>query len=170
MKKSTILMLVVIYIAAFFIVGLMGIQLRSHYHVDYLNEIQIEAFEESRIALVKQESVQVNEGQEISEEKKRIQNTYEFKTTTPYTEDMVLKFHVKLVPENTTFSDYKLNEVDGKGLYTVSKGDDGTIYVQDLKIIGNRKNSKTVVKFSVEDLQKHGIKTDVTLNVYKDPS
>ena len=83
---------------------------------------------------------------------------------------MVLKFHVKLVPENTTFSDYKLNEVDGKGLYTVSKGDDGTIYVQDLKIIGNRKNSKTVVKFSVEDLQKHGIKTDVTLNVYKDPS
>ena len=166
MKKSTILLLVVIYIIAFFVVGLLGIQLRSHYHVDYLNEIQVEPFEESQIALVSFNTEQINEGQEISEDKRRMHNTYEFKTTTPYTADMTLKFHVNLIPENTTFSDYILQEQDTKGMYNISKGGDGTIFVQDIKVIGRR----TVVKFTLEDMQKHNITTDVTVYVYKNPS
>lgn len=166
MKKSTILMLIVIYIVAFFVVGLMGIKLRNHYSVSYLNQIQIEAFEESKVEKVKYETVQINEGQEISDEKKRIQSTYEFKTTTAHTADMVLKFRVVLIPENTTFSDYKLNVPDTKNMYSVKKGGDGTIFVENIQVIGRR----TPVKFSLEDLQNHGIKTDVTVFVYKNPT
>ncbi len=164
MKKSTILMLVVIYIAAFFIVGLLGIQLRTHYHVDYLNEILITPFEESHLVETKHpEHVLINEGQEISEDKYRYTNSYEFKTTTNYSADMVLKFRVNLVPDNTTFSDYKLQEGDAKGMYKIEKGGDGTIFIKDIVVIGKR----TAVNFTVEDLQNHGIKTDVTVYVYK---
>lgn len=162
MKKSTILMLVVIYIVAFFVVGLMGIQLRSHYHVEYLNEIQVTPFEESQLVLKDFKQVQINEGQDVGEEKKRLQNTYEYETTTTYSADMVLKFYVKLIPENTTIDEFKL-DYESSGMYEIVQNQDKTLFVQNIKKLP--KTKATTVKFTVQDQQKHNIKTEVTVRV-----
>lgn len=169
MKKSTILMLVVIYIVAFFVVGLIGIQLKSHYHVEYLNEIQIEVFDEDQpLKQTNFETRQLNEGQEISEDRRRTENKYEF-VTTSYRSDMVLKFKVVLIPENTSVTGFSLycdenNKDESVRMYTVVKNDDNTVFIKNIKkfpIPGYDTN----ISFTLEDLQKHNIKTFVNITV-----
>ena len=45
MKKSTILMLIVIYVVAFLVVGFFGVSISGHYNVNYVTEILITPLE-----------------------------------------------------------------------------------------------------------------------------
>ena len=166
MKKSTILMVVIVYVIAFFLVGLLGRQVRSYFRVDYLNEIKVSEFllpsEEPKLKMRSFKQTALNEEQEVSEDRKRFQNYYEFETIVSYNENMVLKFNVDLVPDNTTQVDYKIWEAETTK-YHVEKQPDGKIFVTDIKKSPSR---ALRIDFTLEDLLNHKIITEVKVYIW----
>jgi len=91
MKKSTIFLVLLVYIASFIVVGLLGIQVRAHNEIIYVEDI--------KLAPVNPDAFIVNE---YSEEKER----YEFWTY--YEEGMILQFKASVYPANVTNSAVKV--------------------------------------------------------------
>lgn len=162
MKKSTILMLVVVYIVAFFIVGLMGMQLRSHYSVTYLNEIQLVPFEESGVV----EEVPVTtikHGSEDDPSHLRVEHEYYFKVQ--YHADIVLRFNVVMVPNETTDNNYLLY-VPETNPATITKDEvDKSLTITNISKPG--KVYDIGVEFTLTDTKQNGVKSHVHINVYK---
>ena len=158
-------MVIIVYIVAFFLVGLLGMQVRSHFHVDYLNEIKVSEFvlatEEPKMKLKKHTRVPLNEEQDVKEERKRYQNYYEFDTIVPYEEGMVLKFNIELVPENSTINDYKIWKTTATS-FVAEKQSDGKIFISNIKKSPGR---TAKAEFTVEDLQNHKIITEVKVYI-----
>ena len=165
MKKSTILMVIIVYIIAFFVVGILGMQVQSHFKVDYLNEITVSEFvlatEEPKMKLKNHKRVALNEEQEIKEEKKRYQNYYEFDTVVPFEEGMILKFNINLIPENSTYNDYKLWTTTATS-FVAEKQADGKIFISNIQKSPGR---TAKAQFTVEDLQNHKIITEVKIYI-----
>ena len=158
MKKSTILILVVVYVIAFFIVGLMGMQLRAHYEVNYVNEIRITPFEES--GLVERAPVTTEKyGKEDDPEHLRIVHEYSYKVK--YTSGLVLKFNVEVIPDNSTYRDFKFSYPENSPC-TFTKNEDSTIFVTEIKKYGS---FKTELQFTVEDNHMNGVKSTVKVIV-----
>lgn len=159
MKKSTILLLVVVYVIAFFLVGLLGMQLRSHYSVSYLNEIKVVPWEETNLTLVT--SNEEKFGDETDEKHVRIvhDDTYKVK----YVDGLVLKFNVVLVPANTSIDDYKLSFEESTAYNIVKNDVDKTIFVDEIKKVGR---FGVNIQFTVEDNHMNGVKSTVTVIVY----
>lgn len=165
MKKSAILMIIIVYVIAFFAVGLLGLQIRANFNVDYLNEIKVEEFvlpsDQPKLKLRSYKQVALNEEQDVPDDRKRFQNAYEFETIVPYDASMVLKFNINLVPENTTFNDYKLWPNNAKS-YVVEKQPDGKIFIKNIEKKAGRLGK---AEFTVEDLQNHQITTEVIVYI-----
>lgn len=103
MKKSTILLLLVVYVVSFFLVGLLGVSIRSNYILNYVNEITVELMEDQpNIRETKHERVDLTEN--ADEEHKRYENTYNFFTR--YQENLIVKFRVKVLPVKSTYSNF----------------------------------------------------------------
>lgn len=103
MKKSTILLLLVVYVVSFFLVGLLGVSIRSNYILNYVNEITVELMEDQpNIRETKHERVDLTEN--ADEEHKRYENTYNFFTR--YQENLIIKFRVKVLPVKSTYSNF----------------------------------------------------------------
>ena len=158
MKKSTILFLVVVYVVAFFIVGFLGIQLRSHYQVNYVNEIKVVPFEES--GLVERSPVQTETfGTNDDPEHLRIVHEYNYKVK--HTEGLILKFNIQVIPDNTTYREFKLSYPENsKCVFT--KNEDSTLFISDIvKYV----SFKTEIQFTVEDNHMNGVKSTVKIIV-----
>lgn len=164
MKKSAILLVILVYALAFFIVGFYGMQVKSHFHVDYLSSIEVQesvlATDEPKMTMIKHTQTLVNEEQETTEERKRYQNYYEFETVVPYSEDLVLKFDILLKPTNTTYDDYKLWPSTAKS-YVAEKQDDGKVFITNIK---KMTGITAKAEFTVEDLTNN--KTITQVKVY----
>ena len=151
-------MLIVVYIAAFFAVGFLGLQLRSHYSVSYINEIQVLPFEDSGITERSPTTTQTY-GDPNDKEHLRVEHEYFYKAAN--TEGLVLKFTVKLIPEGTTIDDYKLSYQE-TSMYKITKNEDKTIFVTDIVQSGR---FPTDVIFTVEDNHMNGVKSTVSIRV-----
>ena len=163
MKKSTILMLVIVYVVAFFLVGLLGMELKSHYQVSYLNEIQVVPFEEIGMTLVEDKRVDLNENEE-KESFKRFTHDYKFRIN--YTTDLVLKFDIKLMPSNTTVNEFQFYMDDQyRNLCNpvVDQGDK-TVFIQNIK---KPLLSKSEIRFTVSDSQMNGVISTVSITIKK---
>lgn len=163
MKKSTILMLIVFYIIAFFVVGLKGMELRSHYQVSYINEILVEPFEEIGMTLTEDIRTDLNEEEE-KESLKRYTHDYKYRIN--YTEGMVIKFDVKLVPSNTSISEFQfyMDEQYQKICTPTIDNSDKTIFLSN---ISKPILSKTEIKFTVSDSQMNGVTSNVSVTIKK---
>ena len=158
MKKSTILILVVVYVIAFFIVGLMGMQIRSHYEVNYVNEIKVVPFEES--GLVERSPTKTETyGKEDDPEHLRIVHEYNYRVD--YHAGLVLKFNIQVIPDNTTFRDFKFTYPENSPC-KFTKNEDSTIFVTDIVKYGS---FKTELQFTVEDNHMNGVKSTVKVIV-----
>ena len=162
MKKSTILMLVVVYIVAFFIVGLLGMQLRSHYSVTYLNEIQVTPFAESGV-VEEVPPTTTKHGNEDDPSHLRIEHEYFF--TVQYHEDIVLRFNVVMVPTETTDNNYLLF-VPEKNPATITKDEvDKSLTISNISKPG--KFFDVGVEFTLTDTKQNGVKSHVHLTVHR---
>ena len=166
MKKSTILLLVVFYIAAFFVVGLLGMQIRSHYQVSYVNEFIIKPMEDMKSLNLKIDDKQTKTetfgDAETDPTHVRTVHEYVYKPI-KYREGLTLKFEVEFNPQNTSLSDYVLHWKDTTTLYKVTKDDiDKTIFVTDIQKPGRL---ATNIEFTIEDLQANGVKSSVKIIV-----
>lgn len=163
MKKSTILLLVIVYIVAFFVVGLRGMELRSHYHVSYINEIQVIPFEEIGMTLSQDIRTDLNE-EETDETRKRF--THEYKYRVNYADDLVLKFDVKILPSNTTINEFQfyMDEAYRKMSTPTIDNSDKTIFLSN---IDKPILSKSEIKFTVSDSQMNGVTSTVSITIKK---
>lgn len=105
MKKSTILLVLVVYIISFFIVGLLGISIKSNYEMNYVNEILVTPMEE-QIGLVEVSHERVELTQNVDEEYRRFENSYTY--SIDYQKGLVVKLRVKVVPDNSTYTKFDL--------------------------------------------------------------
>lgn len=92
MKKSTIFLLILVYIVSFIIVGLFGIQTRAYDEIIYVESIKLKA---------------VN-SENIVEKYDKPTETYKF--TTYYTEGLVVQLKAEVLPANTTYSEVKVSQ------------------------------------------------------------
>ena len=158
MKKSTILILVVVYVLAFFVVGLMGMQIRAHYQVNYVNEIKVTPFEES--GLVESSPVQTETfGSQDDPEHLRIVHEYNYKVK--YVEGLIIKFHIEIVPDNSTLKEFKLSYPENSPC-VFTHNEDSTVFVSDIVKYGS---FKTEFLFTVEDNHMNGVKSTVKVIV-----
>lgn len=163
MKKSTILLLIAFYIIAFFVVGLKGMELRSHYQVSYINEILVEPFEEIGMTLTEDVRTDLNEEEE-KESLKRYTHDYKYRIN--YTDGMVMKFDVKLVPSNTSISEFQFfmdEQYQKMCTYTIDSSDK-TIFISN---ISKPILSKSEIKFTVSDSQMNGVISTVSVTIKK---
>lgn len=151
MKKSTILVILAVYIIAFFVVGLLGISIRSNYSVNYVNEIQVTEVEnQPYLTLTNHER---EEKKEIEEEDTKYYNTYTYRVA--YQENIIAKFKVRLLPDNTSYTKFNVYYTES-ARYSVDVLDNEFVYVTFLK-------SKTTASIMLESTD--GNKTYSTLNI-----
>lgn len=164
MKKSTILLVVVVYIVAFFVVGFFGIQVRSFYSVNYINEILVTPHEQTNVVLEKDE--RVTQGDESDLKSYRV--THDYLYTVNYTAGMTLVFNVEIIPDNSSISEYQWDhdensEFKENNFYKIEKDSvDKTITISIKKKITG---TFTRVKFSVWDSDQNGVKSNVEIHV-----
>lgn len=163
MKKSTVLLLIAVYIIAFFVVGLRGMELRSHYQVSYINEIQVIPFEEMGMTLTEDIKTDLNKD-EAKESLKRYTHDYKYRIN--YADNMVLKFDVKLIPSNTTISEFQfyMDETYLKMCTPTVDNSDKTIFISN---ISKPILSKSEIRFTVSDSQMNGVTSTVSVIIKK---
>ena len=162
MKKSTILMLVVIYIVAFFVVGLLGVSIRSHYQVNYVEELLVKPLEETQEIL--QEDVE-NGGHSVEEIKNeedvdhiRYNRKYTYRTV--YQADLVLKFKIQVMPENSTYNKFETEYTEKPNIFTVDVNDDSTVYIHVKK--------KGVINIKFLSTDANRTESDLYITVFKE--
>ena len=134
MKKSTILMLVVIYVVAFFVVGLFGVSLRAHYKVNYVSEIIVKPLETTEV--VEHTGAGGHEVEEILNEEDpehaRYNRTYRYAAA--YTPGLVLGFRVQVKPDNSTYDKFETLYTEKPNTYTIeTKENSNDVYIHMLK-------------------------------------
>lgn len=129
MKKSTILFLVVIYIAAFFVVGLIGISIRSHYQMNYVSEITVEKMSNNSSLVLNESDGYIREEivNEDDPDHARYNNNYHFDVD--FEPNLVLQFKVVVKPDDSTYSDFVVSSSSKETIGKVEKNDDSTVYV-----------------------------------------
>lgn len=151
MKKSTILVILAVYLIAFFVVGLLGISIRSNYVVNYVNEIQVTAVEDQPyLTLTNHER---EEKKELKEEDTKYYNTYTYRVA--YEKNIIAKFKVRLLPDNTSFTKFNIYYTESSR-YTVEVHDNEFVYVTFLK-------GKTNALITLESID--GNKTYSTIDI-----
>lgn len=109
MKKSTIFLLILVYIASFIIVGLFGIQTRAHNEIIYVDTITLKAIDEEFVESKYNES----------------KNQYTFRTY--YDDNLIVKLKAEVLPANATNHSVKVNV--STDLATFEIVDDVYIYI-----------------------------------------
>lgn len=92
MKKSTIFLLVLVYIVSFIIVGLFGIQVRAHDQIIYVDSITLRAVDEVNVHTVYDEENKI----------------YKFWTYYPENENRKVQFVTEVLPANATNRDVQV--------------------------------------------------------------
>lgn len=91
MKKSTIFLLILVYIVSFIIVGLFGIQTRAYDELIYVEGINLKA---------------VN-SENVTEKYDTEEKMYKFFAY--YEEGLVIQLKAEVLPANTTYTEVKVN-------------------------------------------------------------
>lgn len=91
MKKSTIFLLILVYIASFIIVGLFGIQTRAHNEIIYVESITLKAIDEEFVRSKYDAS----------------KNQYTF--VAEYEDNLIVKLKAEVLPANATNPSVKVN-------------------------------------------------------------
>lgn len=159
MKKSTILFLIVVYIASFFIVGLIGISIRAHYSVDYVTEILIEKMD-NQPTLTLKEGEEGYRREEIvnpdDPEHARYNNYYGYDVD--YVKDLVLQFKITVKPDSSTYSSFTVTPKTSENIGKVVVNEDSTIYVYVYK----RKN----ISFDVVSNDGNNVTASVEIDAW----
>lgn len=92
MKKSTIFLLVLVYIVSFIIVGLFGIQVRAHDQIIYVDSITLRAVDEVNVHTIYDEENKI----------------YKFWTYYPENENRKVQFVTEVLPANATNRDVQV--------------------------------------------------------------
>ena len=92
MKKSTIFLIILVYIVSFIIVGLFGIQTRAYDEIIYVESI----------------SLKVVSGPIVNEKYEEERNLYTFYTY--YDDDLTIQLKAEVLPANATNKAVKLNQ------------------------------------------------------------
>ena len=134
MKKSTILLVVAVYIVSFLIVGFFGIQARGYFKDVYVEDIKLICPEQT----VKVEDMGVQKDDSTGEE------YYFFKTKYQSNEGQGIKvvFKAEVYPLETSFKAINVIYDDGQSAYSATIVDDYYIHLQI--------NKKAMCRFSVE--------------------
>jgi len=151
MKKSTILIILAVYLIAFFVVGLLGISIRSNYNVNYVSEIEVAALD-GQSFLTQTEHTR-EEHKELKVEDTKYFNYYTYKVA--YEPNIIAKFKVKVLPDNTTFTKFTYS-VEQSTRYTVEVHDNEFLYITFLK-------GRTTVLITLESMD--GNKTQSKINI-----
>ena len=156
MKKSTILMILVIYVVAFLVVGFLGVSISGHYNVNYVAEILITPLE----GTVLNEHVE-NGGHTVEPiineqdpDHARYNRVYRYETD--FEPGLILGFRVQVKPDNSTYSNYMLSYTEKPNSYEVEdKKDESKVYIHIYKAKsytltfqstdGNRTTTKLIV-------------------------
>ncbi len=126
MKKSTILVLLLIYIVSFFVVGLIGVSIRSNYQVSYVSEILITPLEGQVI----NEMEPGHTTKEISnpEDPDHIRYEHSYNYETDYEPNLIVKFKVQVKPDNTTYNTFE-TIYSKSSLYLITVNEDNTVFI-----------------------------------------
>lgn len=152
MKKSTIFLVILVYIVAFFAVGLFGIAIRSNYEMNYVNEILVEMMDEQP-TLVEKSHERVEKTQNITDDAyRRYENSYSY--TIDYEQGVVAKFRVKVLPTNSTYSNFSIIYEDSETI-KYEKVDETLVYVTFLK--------KRTASFTLESSDGNKTQTKVSI-------
>ena len=104
MKKSTIFLVLMVYLVSFFVVGFLGIAVQSAYSMTYVQEILITALpDQPALEFVEDEKIK-NEA--IDEEHVTYTHNYTYKFK--YIKGTTLKFSVDIMPLESTYRDFEL--------------------------------------------------------------
>ena len=132
MKKSTIFLLILVYIASFIIVGLFGIQTRAHNEIIYVDSITLKAVDEDNVQSKYNET----------------KNLYTF--VTYYEENLIVKLKAEVLPANATNAAVKVNVSTDLATFeivedvfiniTIKEGGYGTIEFDVVSTDGNDLN------------------------------
>ena len=152
MKKATILLVLLVYIVAFFAVGLFGIAIRTNYKMNYVNEILIEKMDDQP-GLVERKHDRVETTKDIKDEQyRRFENTYDY--TLSYEKGVVAKFRVKVLPTNSTYTTFTLIPTEDPNL---------TYEIKDETLLYITFNKRRTASFIVESTDGNKTQTMVTV-------
>lgn len=152
MKKSTIFLVILVYIVAFFAVGLFGIAIRSNYEMNYVSEILVETVDDQP-TLVEKSHVRTEKTQNIvDDEYRRYENTYNY--TVDYVQGVVVKLRVKVLPTNSTYSDFSIIYENTESI-KYEKVDETLVYVTFFK--------KRTASFALESSDGNKTQTNVQI-------
>lgn len=118
MKKSTILMLVIVYIVSFFLIGLLGQAVRAYDPVVYPTSIEL--VEPDNIATVKKDV-------RDPEDNDKVLYDYYF-IVNPYHDGMSITIKATVKPDNTSFPNVNfIRDASNTTFNLLTSGDDSTI-------------------------------------------
>ena len=133
MKKSTILMLLIIYVVAFFVVGLLGVSVSAHYHVNYVTEIIVEPLKETHVIEYTQAGGHSREEIVSDHDKSHARYNRKYNYCTTFEPGLILGFRVQVKPDNSTYDKYETIYTEKPNTFTLEQSGDSTIYIHMLK-------------------------------------
>ena len=111
MKKSTILVVVLVYIISFIVVGLFGLSMRAVDKVIYVDEIKISCPQ------MKEQGVEdLTDTSQVADK----ENPYLYKYRVGFKEGgTTVQLKAEVTPSNATYPNIKTSDVSGQTIYTV---------------------------------------------------
>ncbi len=152
MKKSTIFVVLLVYLVSFFIVGFLGIGIKSAFSVTYVSEITItELPDQPTLTLNSHERVE-----NTTAEGEHNTFTNEYKYSFIYSKDTTLKFRVNVLPVESTHKDFEfINLLDSPYVTYDVKEDESLVFVTFSK--------RRAASFVIQSTD--GDKTETTVNI-----
>lgn len=141
MKKSTFLIVALVYIVSFIIVGLFGASIKGYDPIIYVESISL---------TVPQQATAITD-------KTSSQDEYDYYYAAKYKEGMIITLKAEVKPDNTTYPEVDVSYDETQTVYTVSVVDNVFIYVSFAK--------KGTATFVVESTDGMKLQTSVKILV-----
>ncbi len=145
MKKSTILLVVLVYIVSFLVVGLFGISIKGYNKDIYVDEI--------KIVVPTQEGIDIQDVTDYTKTKK------DYKFIVTYKEDMIVQLKAEVYPTNTTFPNINVVYDEEQTAFAVDIVDQFYLNI-------TFQGAGTVAKFSVESTDGQKYQVPVTVAAF----
>ena len=153
-------MLVIIYILAFFIVGLFGITVQAHYHVNYVTEITVEPLKDTPIVEYKLAGGHTRE--ELVNEQDPDHDRYNrvYRYCAAYEPGLILGFRIQVQPENSTYGKFETIYTEKPTVFELERKDESTIYLHIHK--------KGSINLIFQSTDGNRTETQVQITVFKE--
>ena len=152
MKKSTIFVVLLVYLVSFFIVGFLGIGIKSAFSVTYVSEITItELPDQPTLTLNAHERAE-----NLTAEGEHNTFTNDYKYSFTYVKNTTLKFRVNVLPIESTHKEFTfINLLESPYVTYDVKQDESLVFVTFLK--------RRAASFTIQSTD--GDKTETTISI-----